>query len=202
MRSLFFFLFASLASASTIYQISVDTTSVSGNAGSIYMQFNPGPGTVAPATASILNFGLTGGTLAAAPDPPNGGVSGTLPGTVTMANSSALNDYFHTLTYGAQLLFQLEVSATPAGGETGGNVFNLFLLNGDGTANVFSSSNVDGVLVGIDLAVDGTPSLSNFNSDVVSAAVVPTGEIPEPATCWLAGGALVLAGAARRKVLL
>jgi hypothetical protein len=82
---------AAPAGAAISYTVVVDTGSVSGTSGFLDFQFNPGNATTQAATATITNF--TGGTLSGAPQI-SGNVSGTLPGTITFANSTALNEYF------------------------------------------------------------------------------------------------------------
>ena len=180
MRSFLLIVFAAMAPAATTYNISVDTSSASGNGGAIYFQFNPGPGTVDAATAIVSGFSLIGGTLAASPEPPiPASVTGVLPLAVTLANTFGLNDYFHTFTYGTQLSFNVELSSTVTTAADSGTVFNLFLLSSDGSSNTFSSTDPNGVLVGVDINAVGVVALSNFNSQLVSASEV-TSAIPEP----------------------
>jgi hypothetical protein len=88
-----FLCFASMAAAAPItYDATVDTSSISGTAGSLDFEFNPGPLVTQSASAQILNFS-SNGMLAGSPML-TGDVSGALPGTVTFDNGAAFNDYF------------------------------------------------------------------------------------------------------------
>jgi hypothetical protein len=52
-----FLCFASMASAAPVtYDVSVDTSSISGTAGSLDFNFNPGPLVTQSASLQILNF--------------------------------------------------------------------------------------------------------------------------------------------------
>src|ERR1035441_4720991 len=83
---------APLASAGPItYNVTVNTSSIAGTAGSLDLNFNPGPQVTQAANLQILNF-ASNGTLAGSPSL-TGDVSGTLPGTdrkSTRLNSSHL----------------------------------------------------------------------------------------------------------------
>ena len=64
-----------------------------GTGGFIDLQFNPGNALSQPATAQITNFQITGGgSTGAVILPNNGDVTGSLPGTVTFDNGTALNE--------------------------------------------------------------------------------------------------------------
>src|SRR5258708_30355109 len=93
-RFIAFMLFAaSFASADTIiYDVSVNTSAISGTAGAIEFQFNPGGLTTQAASLQILNF-TSDGSLAGTPAI-SGDVSGTLPATLTVDKGSFLNHDF------------------------------------------------------------------------------------------------------------
>ncbi len=75
-----FLCFASMASAAPItYDVTVNSSSISGTAGSLDFNFNPGPLVTQPASLQILNF-TSDGTLAGSPVL-TGDVTGALPGT-------------------------------------------------------------------------------------------------------------------------
>jgi len=126
--------FGFAAPSATIFEVAIDTSPVSATGGGIYLQFNPGLGASDAAQARVSNF------LLAAP----GAVSGVLPGAVVLANTNALNDYFHGLT------------------------------SSDGLSNLFTSSDPDGYLFRLDLDPTGIGSRPNFNPDSVNFdAAVP-----------------------------
>src|SRR5277367_1168065 len=85
--------FGGLASAGVItYDVTVDTSSVFGTAGSLDFNFNTGP--LVTQTASLRILGFAGdGTLAGSPML-TGDVSGALPSTLTFDNETGFNDYF------------------------------------------------------------------------------------------------------------
>src|SRR5690349_4282915 len=96
---------ASIASAGPItYDVTVNTASVSGTAGALDFEFNPGPLVTQAASLQVLSF-TSDGALAVNPAP-TGDVAGKLRGTLTFNNSAALNDYFTGLTYGSRLSFE------------------------------------------------------------------------------------------------
>jgi len=103
------FLFAaSLASADLItYDVTVNTSSISGTVGSLDFNFNPGPLITQSASLQILDFSGNG-TLAGSPLL-TGDVSGTLPATVTFDNGSVFNDYFEGFTFGTKLSFDVSL---------------------------------------------------------------------------------------------
>src|ERR1039458_392842 len=79
------FSFVSVASAGIISQVTVDTTTISGTAGSLEFQFNPGPLVSQAASLDIFSFTsdgtlVAGGCLAGGPCF-TGNVTCTLPGT-------------------------------------------------------------------------------------------------------------------------
>ena len=75
---------ASAAHADAIYQLAVNTSSISGTNGSIDFQFNAGNGETQAATVTLLN--LTGGTLGSETN--TGEVSGTLPAAVMIGTNT------------------------------------------------------------------------------------------------------------------
>ena len=89
-RVLLFSFFASLAAgisfAGQLDLIAIDTSSLApGTAGFIDLAFNGG----FPATATISNFSMSGGSLTPATIFTQGTVAGTLPGTVTLHEDNA-----------------------------------------------------------------------------------------------------------------
>src|SRR5437016_13758200 len=84
---------AGLASRAAItYEVTVNTSSISGTAGSLDFNFNPGPLVTQAASLQILGLSSIG-TLAGSPSL-TGDVGGALPGILTFDNGTAFNDYF------------------------------------------------------------------------------------------------------------
>jgi len=94
-----------LASAAPItYDVTVDSSSISGTAGALDFEFNPGPLVTQAASLQILKF-TSDGTLTGNPVL-TGDIAGKLPGTLTFNNGTAFNDYFSDFTYGSTLSFE------------------------------------------------------------------------------------------------
>ena len=111
---------ASSASPAT-YDVTVNTSAISGSAGSLDFQFNPGPLVTQPASLQILNF-TSNGTLSGSPTL-TGDVSGALPSTLTFDNGTGFNDYFQGFTFGKTLVFKVTFSGP--GPEFAGWCLNL-----------------------------------------------------------------------------
>jgi hypothetical protein len=192
-----FFCSASIASAAPItYDVTVDSSSISGTAGSFDFEFNPGPLVTQAASAQILNF-TSNGTLAGSPVL-TGDVAGSLPGTVTFDNGTAFNDYFEGFTYGSTLSFQVSLFgpalSSPDGTSTSGSTFAFSMFSdAAGTMPVLTNDTVDGFAFTIDVNLDGSTTVANSSAQTtVTPATTPS--VPEPGTLTLLGTVLVCAG--------
>ena len=193
---LFFALFiwiASSASADVIYEITVDTLSISGTPGSLDFQFNPGPLVTQAASLQILNFTSDGTLTACALNIqgfcPTGDATGTLPGTVTFDNGTPFNDYFDGFTYGNSLSFDVRLYGpainTPDGTSTSGSTFAFSMFSdAAGTMPTLTTDLTDGFAATIDVNLDGTTTVTNFSS--VTSIGTP-GAVPEPPTFAVTG---------------
>ncbi len=126
-----------VTAGSIAYPITVNTSSsyFTGVTGSLDFQFNPGDATSQAATATITNF-MTDGSLGAIipPTPPTtgGGASGSLPGTVAIANSALSpesNELNQTFTYGSYFSFTVTFSGDAVdnpNNQGSGSTFSLF----------------------------------------------------------------------------
>jgi len=179
---------AAPAAADVTYSFSVDTSSISGTAGSLDFNFNPGPFTSQLALADIQNFS-TDGTLVGSPVV-TGDVSGTLPSTVTLDNGSALNDYFQAFTFGSSLNFDVRLYGpavnSPDGVSTSGSAFAFSMFSdAAGTQPALTSDTTDGFAATLQVNLNGSTTPANFSSQT-SLALSQTA-VPEP------GGLAVLA---------
>src|SRR5208283_3581980 len=120
---------SAFASFSTTYDVSVDTGSLglNGQNGYLYLQYNPA--TTLASTATVSNF-TTDATLGAQAAVVNGAaVTGTLPGTVTFANTNGVNDYNQAITFGNTINFLLSLSSNSNTATTSGaSTFSLGLF--------------------------------------------------------------------------
>ena len=140
---------AAPASAALItYDVTVDGSSISGTAGSLDFQFNPGPPATQAASLQILNF-ASDGTLEAGSTVLSGMVAGALPATVTFGNGTAFNDFFEGFTYGSTLSFQVSLFgpalSSPDGTATSGSTFAFSMFSdAAGTMPVLTTNTTEG----------------------------------------------------------
>ncbi len=192
-RSLFVFacllLPMSAALADSLYVVNVDTSTLAATHGGIDFSFFQGPlNPVDPASVSILLF-TTDGTLGSASTTP--GVTGTLPGTVTIDNGESLTEYFSDVWFGATMRFFLEFSGpavnSPSGFAGSGSTFVFSIFSDpDGTIPVLTTDSMNGYAVTVDLSPNGASTLTNYSNETTADLV------PEPATLPLAAASLIL----------
>ena len=182
--------FVGVASAdSATYLISVNTSSIAGTSGSLDFQFNPGAMSQA-ADAQVLGF-TSNGSLGAPST--TGDASGTLPGTVSLDNGTAFNDYSAGFTYGSTLTFDVNLSGpaltSPNGTSSSGSSFAFSMFSdGSGTMPTLTSDTTDGFAVTIDVNLDGTTTLKNFSNETSAGLLATT--TPEPGTLLLMAAGL------------
>ena len=190
-----FLCLASTASAAPItYDVTVDTSSISGTAGSLDFNFNPGPLVTQAASLQIINF-TSDGTLAGSPML-TGDVAGALPATLTFDNGAGFNDYFEGFTFGSTLSFQVSLYgpalSSPDGTSTSGSTFAFSMFSdASGTMPALTTDTTDGFAFTVDVNLDGTTTVSNFSAQTT---VVPatTPAVPEPGTLPLMAAAIGL----------
>jgi hypothetical protein len=187
----FLTLAASSALASSMYWVSVDTSSLNSQPGYLYFQY--APVNAADSTATVTDFSAGGGALGAQSFKvvDCSAVSGTLPGTVTFLNTNGINDYNQAFTFGNNIGFLLSFNNPTPGGQAGGSsTFSLGLYQDE----LGSTPLLGGTLFTSDLINDGTVQNQIFSSGVTA------NQVPEAGTMWLLGSGLVgLLGIARNK---
>jgi hypothetical protein len=188
-----------MARADIVYQVNVNTSSISGTAGSLDFNFNPGPLVSQAANLQILNF-TSDGALAGNCPCGTGDVSGQLPATLTFDNGTGFNDYFDGFTFGNAISFEVSLYgpalSPPYGTATSGSTF-VFSMFSDpaGTIPALTNDLVNGFAITVDINLDGTTTAANFSSQTTVSPV------PEPSTTLLVGPSLLgLAGALRRRL--
>jgi hypothetical protein len=184
------------------YPVLVDTSAADGLSGFLDFQFAPGDASTQPAFISITNF-ISDGTLVGPPQV-NGGVSGALPGTLMIDNSTAFNDYFEPFTFGSSFTFNLTLEGaalqSPNGTANSGSTFGLALF--DGAQNPILTTDPNGFAGLVNVELDGSTDTVVFPSDSNGGApVVQFVATPEPATLGLSLiGILGLVWLRRRRV--
>jgi hypothetical protein len=202
--SFLFILCAASAMASAItYDVTVDTSSISGTVGSLDFNFNPGPLVSQSASLQILGF-TSNGTLAGSPTL-TGDVSGALPATLTFDNGTGFNDYFEGFTFGSTLSFGVSLFgpalSAPDLISTSGSTFAFGMFSdAAGTVPTLTSDTTDGFAFTVDVNLDGTTTVTNFSPET---GVVPeSSAVPEPSTLTLiALGGVAFGGFARGQKL-
>jgi hypothetical protein len=188
----------SLASAEPItYDVTVDTSSISGTAGSLDFNFNPGPLVTQSASLQILGFASDGSLDNCAANVQGfcatGDVAGQLPATVTFDNGTGFNDYFDDFTFGSTLSFQVSLYgpalSAPDGVSASGSTFAFSMFSdAAGTVPAITTDTTDGFAFALDVNLDGTTTVNNFSSETnVTSA---TSAVPEPSSLSLIALAL------------
>lgn len=177
------FVLAAVSLPAAQFQVTVDTTSLSAQSGTVDIQFNPGsfPDTYESGTATITAFDLGAGSLGSINSGPDGGVSGSLPGPLVIVNSDFMNGVvYNIVSFGNSLTFLLDLSgdAYTAADQTILTSFNL-TLSGTGSITAYAE------LIG-NSQIDTTPSSPGVAFDEV-------GGVPEPSTLALVAMGLVSA---------
>ena len=191
------------ASASAItYDVTVNVSSISGTAGSLDFNFNPGPLVTQAASLQILSFASDGTLVNCAANLqgfcPTGDVGGTLPGTLTFDNGTGFNDYFDDFTFGTTIFFDVSLYgpalSAPDGVSTSGSTFAFSMFSdAAGTIPVLTSDTADGFAFTLDVNLDGTTTVTNFSSQT-NVQPVSSG-VPEPGSFVLVGTSVFVAGA-------
>lgn len=178
------------------YQVTVDTSSLEGTNGYVDFQLNPADISAPGAIAEVSN--LQGSMVLFSNPDIFGDISGALPGTLTLSNGTAFNDYFQAVQFGHSFSFTLDI-----GGEfltqpsLLGSSFALSLYAVDGV-NPLLSSDVSGAVAIFELANQSVAFQTFADSNGTHAAQVST--VPVPAAGWLLlSGLLGMCGFARRR---
>jgi hypothetical protein len=198
-------LWATEARSSPItFHVSANTSSISGTLGSFDFQFNPGGLGSLAATATITNFQSNGTLVATAPGVQfTGAVSGTLPGTVTLNNTTAFNAYTQNFNFGTTFIFDVTFSGpaldTPNPSKPG-SLFALdfFSARDAGGSNLLPGTdpNAPGAALVLNVNPNGTVTRSSGSSSAVTTTLV---NVPEPSTLLLLAAGVVAGAAWKRR---
>jgi len=172
------------ACADTIYDISIDTTSLVGLGSIVAFDFVAGGGTQTNGI-SISDFASNGTLIPASTSGAvnSGSVSGALPNTVSLTNASFFNEYQQGMTLGSTLSFQLDATTNAPTAGSLPDTFSLFLLDPTATTSL-PTTDPTGANSLFTLQIDGSANgiLSLYSSSVPSAPVTVTAApVPLPA---------------------
>jgi hypothetical protein len=161
--------------ADIAYQVTIDTSSVTGVSGFLDMEYNGG----FPSTASVSNFTADPATTLSPAGITTQGAVGTLPGLVTMNNNNT--DYDEGLTFGNSISFGLDFQGTPGG--TVGDVFTLSFFNSDFSGGLLTGNNNDFWLAQFELDTQGNITAVAYPNPSGGPSFATITEVtPEPGT--------------------
>jgi hypothetical protein len=163
------------AAGPVTYRVSVDTSALTGSAGFLDFQFNPGalPGSQT-AQAAISQFQSPGGTLGSSST--SGNASGSLLGEVQLGNANMLNELKQAFTFGNTLTFDVQLSGDALSiplNSSFGSVLSLTLLGPDGVTPVQTTA-ADGAVMKIGISPSGATQLLDSQSGSMVHSTVAT----------------------------
>jgi hypothetical protein len=189
--------FAGFASAGVItYDVTVNTSSIVGTAGSLDFNFNPGPLTTQFASLQILDF-TSDGALAGDCPCGTGDVNGQLSSALIFDNGTGFNDYFEDFTFGSTISFQVSLYgpalSSPDGVSTSGSTFAFSMFSdAAGTVPVLTADTTDGFAFAVGVNLDGSSTVSNYSADTTVGT--QSGSAPEPSSFAIFLAALAVVG--------
>ena len=168
---------ATPAAADATYQVRIDTSAVKGTSGFLDFQFNPGNSSGQAATATIAGF-ASDGALTNATLQTNGDVTGTLPGTLTFDNLTALNEYFQSFNFGTTIAFSVTLGGpainAPNGTATAGSTFGVGLYDQNQNPILTNQGAFTGFAGLIDINLNGTTTVTAFPTATNGPSVFKT----------------------------
>lgn len=171
-------------------QVTVDTSAFNGTPASLGWDLIDGdPG--ASTTAIITGFS-TNGSFDAGQATSVGGVSGSLPGPVTITDTDFFNSLLQPVTLGTALSFTLDMT-TAASGQGVPDALAFLLLTADGLTSLVATDLLGDALLTLD--ADGTPGglllVAEVTEPSVPVEATRTTAVPAPAPLLLLAAALL-----------
>jgi hypothetical protein len=166
------------ARADFLYAFNVDTSSASGQTGSLDIQFNGfGPGDTD--TAAITSFSSVGGTLGIGTL--TGDVTGSLASLpATFTDDTSFNDLSHIFTFGSSLQFTVDLTTINT---SPGATFAFTMYDDSGNPVDAIVNNFDAVEIDVDS--DGNPESPQMGVGASGGLVGGPVVTPEPASAIL-----------------
>lgn len=196
-------LIQSPAQADSVYDITINTASLSGTGAALTFDFIAGGGTQSN-SVTISNF-ETDGVLGSAST--SGSATGALPGAVSLSNSSFFNELQQGMTLGSSISFQVDAATNAPTGGSLNDTFSLFLLDPTASNSLTNTNDPTGADSLLTLQIDGTSggNLAVYGGGtsplITVSAVPPSTAAPEidaasamSALTLLLGGVAVLRG--------
>ncbi len=188
-----------LAAQAAPVLVTLDTHLLAGSSAQLAFDLIDGG---APSNSLQISAFATDGVLGASSA--TGGVSGQLPGTVNLNDSSFFNEYVQALVFGNWLSFVFDSSDLASGGSLPDG-FSLFVLDANGQP-LLSTADPTGANASLLYSLGEAQGLQLFQSDLLTISAQPQSTaVPEPGSLALlviAGLALLLVGRAGPRVRL
>lgn len=179
------FLCASLAHAQLAFNVTVNTSNLSGSfANPLYLDFqlNDGSGLGDGNNKAVISGFQFGGGSALNPGFPIGGASGSFFSAVTLTDTSAFNEYFQPFVPGSSVSFKVTLTSNVDAGPTP-DIFTFAILNSAMMNLATLSAGTDTFLeVNLDSAHPTISVFASVDGLVAAPTVTP---VPEPSTYGL-----------------
>ena len=170
---------AAVTHATALFNVTVDTTSISGGTYSVAFDLTDGD-SVTNNTVSVSNFVFNGGGITGVPNL-TGGASGELNSTVSLMDTVFFNSFDQQFTAGNLLSFTIDISSNFGGGSPDNFAFYLLDDKGDtitttdpfGTNSFFTIDLQDPLIIQTFSSIDA-------NQLIPAPVVAQVVEAPEP----------------------
>lgn len=143
------------ARAQSDYDVTINTSSLSGTGATLTFDFLAGGGTQSN-SATISDFSTNGTLVSGGVN--SGSVSGSLPGTTTLTNASFFNELQQGMILGPTISFQVDLTTNAPTGGSLPDTFSLFLLDPTASYSLTNTSDPTGSDSLTTIQIDGSSS--------------------------------------------